>query len=131
MARRLLLGLDWGGGGVRALLVDAESGECWVRRRPLAPLEAPGSAGFGWTLDLEGGLRALGAALGEALAAAGAEADQVLGVAATSIRFAHVVLGPGAAILDAASNRDARAADLAGALRLTRSRRGASVTDRE
>jgi sugar (pentulose or hexulose) kinase len=65
-----LLGLDWGGGGVRALLLDAESGACLVRARRVAPLPVPGTGGFGWDVDLEGGLRALGEAVREALAAA-------------------------------------------------------------
>ena len=105
-----LLGLDWGGGGVRALAVSVESGACVVRRRALAPLEIPDTGGFGWSVDLEGGLRAFGEAAREALEAAGGTADRVLGVAATSVRFGHVVLGPGGALLDIASNRDARAA---------------------
>jgi autoinducer 2 (AI-2) kinase len=110
MARGLLLGLDWGGSGVRALLVDADRGDCWVGRRPLGPREVPASGGLGWTLDLEAGLRACGAAVREALGAAGAEPGEVLGLAATSIRFAHAVLGSDGVPLEVASNRDARAA---------------------
>jgi autoinducer 2 (AI-2) kinase len=105
-----LLGLDWGGGGVRALLVDVDGLDTLVCRRPVAPLEVPGAGGFGWEVDLEAGLRALGEATREALSAAGVGADRVLGVAATSVRFGHVVLGPGGEALDAASNRDGRAA---------------------
>jgi phosphoglycerate dehydrogenase-like enzyme/sugar (pentulose or hexulose) kinase/ribulose-5-phosphate 4-epimerase/fuculose-1-phosphate aldolase len=110
MAQGFLLGLDWGGGGVRALLLDAERGTTTVRRHAIGAVAIPGSGGFGYTLDLDAGFAALGAAVREALAAAGASPDRVLGVAATSIRFAHVVLGAGGAPLDVASNRDARAA---------------------
>jgi autoinducer 2 (AI-2) kinase len=110
VARGFLLGLDWGGGGVRALLLDLERGDTTVCRRRVAPREVPGSAGFGWELDLEAGLAGLGEATREALRAAGAAPDAVLGAAATSVRFGHVVLGPEGAPLEAASNRDARAA---------------------
>ena len=120
MSGGLLLGLDWGGGGVRALLLDAKTGAATVRRRRVAPVEVPGSGGFGWTADLEAGLRFLGEATREALAAAGAGPERVLGVAATSVRFGHVVLGPGGDALDVASNRDARAAGEAIRLALER-----------
>lgn len=106
----LLLGLDWGGGGGRALLLDVETGAVTVRRRRLAPIEVPGSGGFGWTVDLEAGLRVLGDATREALAAVGAGPERVLALAPASVRFGHVVLGPGGETLDVASNRDARAA---------------------
>jgi phosphoglycerate dehydrogenase-like enzyme/sugar (pentulose or hexulose) kinase/ribulose-5-phosphate 4-epimerase/fuculose-1-phosphate aldolase/putative sterol carrier protein len=110
MAQGFLLGLDWGGGGVRALALDVESGATTVRRRAIGPVLIPGTAGFGYTLDLAAGFAALCEATREALAAAGAAPDRVLGVAATSIRFAHVVVAEDGAPIDVASNRDARAA---------------------
>lgn len=105
-----LLGLDWGGSGARALLLDVSTGAVAVARRPAAsaaPAADPLGAG---PLDLEAGLRALGDAARAALGAAGAAPARVLGVAVASVRFGHVALGPGGAVLDAWGNRDARAA---------------------
>jgi phosphoglycerate dehydrogenase-like enzyme/sugar (pentulose or hexulose) kinase/ribulose-5-phosphate 4-epimerase/fuculose-1-phosphate aldolase len=110
MKRGFLLGLDWGGGGVRALLADVAGGRSVLARRELAPIEVPGSGGFGFRADLEGSRLAFGAAVREALAAAGAASEEVLGIAATSVRFGHAVIGPGGAVLDSASNREARGA---------------------
>ena len=109
MSAGYLLGLDAGGGSGRALLVDVETGPVASARRPWMHPAAPGTFGLGVDLDLDGVWARLADAAREVLARAKVRPEQVLGVAATGMRFACVVLdGEGRALL-AASNRDGRA----------------------
>lgn len=109
MARDVLLGLDFGGGGVRCLALDARSRATWCEHRALAPLPAE-PAGLGFALDLAGAERALADAVRACLARAGASARDVRGIACTSQRHTTVALDARGEVLLAAPNRDARAA---------------------
>ena len=82
MSRAWLLGLDVGGGGGRALLVDAGSGEAFVATRSWQHTAAPGTGGTGTDVDLEALLAKLGAASREVLTRAGARPTDVVGVGA-------------------------------------------------
>jgi L-ribulose-5-phosphate 4-epimerase len=129
VSARFLLGLDAGGGSGRALVVDVARGPVASVRRPWprAHVAAPGTAGLGIDLDLELVWLLLADAAREALARAGAAPGDVLGVAATAVRFASVVLDGSGRPLLAASNRDGRAT--AAALELA-ARSGAALAAR-
>jgi L-ribulose-5-phosphate 4-epimerase len=129
VSARLLLGLDAGGGSGRALVVDVARGPVASARRPWprAHVPAPGTAGLGIDLDLELVWSLLADATREALARAGATPGDVLGVAASGVRFASVVLDGSGRPLLAASNRDGRAT--AAALELA-ARSGAALAAR-
>jgi autoinducer 2 (AI-2) kinase len=105
--RRFLAGLDLGGGGVRCLLLDPDTGEVSVAALPcpFGPLpDLPSSS----EIDPEFAWAQLGRACREALRLAGAEPQQVVGVAASSMRHGSVLLGPDGRALMATTNRDAR-----------------------
>jgi autoinducer 2 (AI-2) kinase len=97
-----LLGLDVGGGGGRALLVDAETGE--VQRAFRGWLPSTES-----DVDLELVWRSLADASREVLARAAAPPGSVAGVAATSMRLGAVLLDPAGTALYSGWNRDLRA----------------------
>ncbi len=101
--RRFLLGLDLGGGGARALLLDPERGAS------LSVLRAWASFGSDSDLDLEAAFGRLAESVREALARAG-DGAEVVGIAASAVRFGSVVLDRGGRTLLAATNRDSRAA---------------------
>jgi autoinducer 2 (AI-2) kinase len=110
MTRRLLMGLDAGGGGGRALLVDADSGKCWSAFRTWRHPSAPGTGGLGYDLDyadLRGRLRD---AAREVVIRAAARPDEVAAIAATSMRFGMVVVDADGHPVYGGPNRDARAA---------------------
>jgi autoinducer 2 (AI-2) kinase len=102
------MGLDLGGGGARCLLLDVAGGSPLIEARPWTAAGAPGD------LDLDALFASLAEAARAALARAGAV--EVLGVAATAVRFGSVVLDRDGRALVAASNRDGRAAGEAIAL---------------
>ncbi|MCZ6463520.1 MAG: FGGY-family carbohydrate kinase, partial [Proteobacteria bacterium] len=106
----LLIGLDFGGGGARCLLLDPANGRVTCASRPCDSQGAPGTGGLGVDLDLESLWSALAGATREALLRADASPDAVAAVAATSMRFGTVVLDEAGAPLLAVPNRDARAA---------------------
>jgi autoinducer 2 (AI-2) kinase len=110
MTRRLLLGLDAGGGGGRALLVDADSGECWSAFRAWKHPSAPGTGGLGYDLDYADLRSRLADATREVVARAAARPDEVAGIATTSMRFGMVVVDAGGHPVYGGPNRDARAA---------------------
>ena len=103
MTRRLLMGLDLGGGGVRCLLLDPAEAKPIVVARGWADFGGAGD------LDLEGLFARTAEAARAALAAAGTGAE-VAGVAVSAVRFGTVVIDGDGRPLLAASNRDSRAA---------------------
>jgi len=110
MAPGYLMGLDAGGGGGSCLLIEIESGRVVTASRRWTHQPVPGTGGWGYDLDLEHCWTLLGEAAREAMKRAGASPDQVLGVAATSMRHTTVVLDREGHALLATPNRDARAA---------------------
>lgn len=103
-ARRFVMGLDLGGGGARCVLLDVESLDTLAAFRPWA-----GFGGDGADFDLEAAFARLAESCREALAQAGVGAE-VLGIAASAVRFGTVVLDLDGGVLLAATNRDSRAA---------------------
>ncbi len=110
MSRRFLMGLDAGGGGGRCLLVDVDGGECFSAFRRWSHPAAPDTGGLGHDLDCDGIGARLCDAVAEAMARADAGPDDVAGIAATSMRFAMVVIDAAGEPIYAGPNRDARAA---------------------
>ncbi|MEE2664951.1 MAG: NAD(P)-dependent oxidoreductase [Myxococcota bacterium] len=106
MSKRLLMGLDVGGGSGRCLLADADNGEVFSAA---SPWSYPRSGGLGFDADLDVIWRKLCDAAHQALARAGSTPDDVIGVAVTSMRFGVVVVDDGGRPLYAGPNRDARA----------------------
>ena len=109
MSRGYLLGLDVGGSGGRALLIDVESGRVVTALRSWKHRALPGSAGLAFDLDHEGLWSRLSEATHEALERAGAGPKQVLGVGVTSMRFGLVVIDAEGKVLLGSPNRDGRA----------------------
>ena len=105
----LLLGLDAGGGSIRALVLDPERGPIGSASRAWTFRPVAGSGGMGVDLDLEHALAALADATREAIARSGASGEAVAGVAVSAMRFATVVLGAQGEALYAVPNRDGRA----------------------
>jgi len=104
-----VIGLDFGGGGGRCLLLDVDSGETAFAAHPSRCSPVPGTGGLGFTVDLERVWRHYGEGTREVLARAGAAPGQVVGVAATSTRHGNVLLDASGEVLLAVPNRDARA----------------------
>ena len=105
-----LMGLDAGGGGGRCLLVETEGGRVTTVFRPWTHRPAPGTGGWGYDLDLERCWSLLAEATREAMGWVGATPEQVLAVAATSMRHTTVVIDRRGQAILATPNRDARAA---------------------
>jgi sugar (pentulose or hexulose) kinase len=105
-----LLGMDLGGGGVRCLLVDPESGERHCGTRNWAFPSAEGTFGLGFDLDLPFIWRSIGEACREALAAAGTSGSSVASIAVSALRFGNVILDREGEAIFAVPNRDARGA---------------------
>ncbi len=110
MTRHYLMGLDVGGGGARCLLVGVNDGETFVTTHAWTHLPAPDTGGWGFDFAIERNWELIGQAVREALHQAGASPDQVLGIAATSMRHAVVVLDEQGREILATPNKDARAA---------------------
>lgn len=109
MERRLLVGLDFGGGGGRCLVLDAATGrseshfEPWrLQTDPSRPLEACFDADATW--------QSLALAAREALSRMGGRPEEVVGLAASAVRHGTVLLDAAGREILAASNRDARGA---------------------
>jgi autoinducer 2 (AI-2) kinase len=109
MGRKYLLGLDAGGSGGRALLFDPEDGSTLTATRAWSHAEAPGTAGFGYDLDLQAVWGHLAAATREVVEQA-EPGDEIVGIAASSMRFALVIVDKEGQPLLALPNRDGRAA---------------------
>ncbi len=110
MASRYLMGLDAGGGGGRCLLVDVDTGAMAFGARGWSHPVAPETGGWGLDLDTGAIWESIGQVARQALARSGAAADQVVGLAVTSMRHGTVLLGRDDQVLWAVPNRDARAA---------------------
>ena len=110
MTQGHLMGLDLGGGGIRCLLVDAETGETHATSRNWSaqPLTDPPA---GAEYDAEATWRILTEVAREALERSGAK--HVLGIAATSMRHGSAVLDQDGRELFLTPNRDARGAGTA------------------
>jgi len=105
-----LLGLDIGGGGGRALLIDSASGDTTSVLEPWSFPVAAGSRGIGVDADLDAIFAALCLATRRALEKSGTRGDDVAAVAVTAMRFGTVILGENGEVLYAGPNRDGRAA---------------------
>jgi autoinducer 2 (AI-2) kinase len=115
MDSRFLIGLDFGGGGGRCLVVDVESRAITVAFRAWS-FESPSDLPTASDVDAERCWELLCECTHEAMLRAGAKPEQIVGIAATSMRHASAVLDADGNLLLATSNRDARG--LAEALRL-------------
>lgn len=107
MAAEYSLALDAGNGGGRALLLRLEDGAAFSAWR--AWQHRPAAAPGGRDLDLDAVWRALGATTRDVLARAGARPEQVIGIAATSLRHGLVALDKRGLPVYAAPTADARA----------------------
>ncbi|MBW2387765.1 MAG: FGGY-family carbohydrate kinase [Deltaproteobacteria bacterium] len=110
MARKWLLGIDLGGGGVRCLLVDVGTGETTVASQSWRFPRASDPLGLGFDLDLEAIWRLSAQACRESLVRADAAADEVVGIGVSALRFGSVILDQRGEARFAVPNRDARAA---------------------
>ncbi len=109
MAGKFVMGLDAGGGGGRCVLVDVESGRPTTAIRPWSPSPVPGQE-WAFSFDPEANWDRLCAASREALAKAGAKPDDVVGMAATSMRHGLVIVDKQGRPLLSVPNRDGRSA---------------------
>lgn len=103
------IGLDLGGGSVRCLLLDLTTGRTFCAHHGYALRSAPGTGGLGFDLDLADIRVGFAVATRAAMARAGADADQIVGIAATAIRLGTILLDRRGDVLLAVPNRDARA----------------------
>ncbi len=104
-----LLGLDAGGGGLRCLLINVDSRRITTAAQPWSARRVPSAGAWARELDLPAIWRALAATTHQALARAGAEPAQVLGLAVTSMRHSLVLLDARGEPCFAVPNLDARA----------------------
>ncbi len=109
MSERLLVGLDFGGGGGRCLVVGVESGRLATAFRPWHFAPDPRHP-LASQLDVARCWARLGEATREALVRLGAAPDWIAGVAASGMRHGSVLIGADGRELLAAPNRDARGA---------------------
>ena len=109
MGPSYLMGLDAGGGSGRCLLVELDTGAVTTAVRRWTHRPAPGIGGWGFDLELERCWSLLAEAAREAMARARAQPDQVVAVAATSMRHALVLLDQDGCPILAIPSRDGRA----------------------
>jgi autoinducer 2 (AI-2) kinase len=109
MSGSFLAALDAGGGSGRFLLLEVESGAVTTAKKDWSHRPAPHTNGLGYDLDLDEVWRKLAEASREALAKTGARPEDVVGIAATSMRNTTVVLDASGKALFAVPNQDARA----------------------
>jgi L-ribulose-5-phosphate 4-epimerase len=110
MTVKYLIGLDAGSGGGRCLLVNTQTAETTSVFRPWTLERAQEAGGFAFKLDTAKTWRILGEATQSALKKAGVMPQQVVGIAASSMRHGTVVIDKKGTVFMAAPNRDARAA---------------------
>jgi autoinducer 2 (AI-2) kinase len=104
------IGLDWGGGSIRCLLLDLETGDWCCEAAPITPEPSPGTGGLGFELDLPRVEATLPRVVARCLSRAGVSPVSVRALACTSQRHSTVVVDDSGAALLATPNRDARAA---------------------
>jgi len=105
--QRFLLGLDFGGGGSRCLVVDAESGRTTAAFRAWT-FESNPNLPTASDFDTRRAWRLLADCVRETLEGAGAAPEQIAGIAATSMRHASAVLDADGGEVLTTSNQDAR-----------------------
>ena len=109
MTRRFLMGLDAGSGGARCLLVDVDRAALTTAWRAWELVPVAGAGTFQFDFDTALGWRLLGEASREVMQWADARPEEVLGIAACSMRHSVVLVGRAGETLLAIPNRDARA----------------------
>lgn len=109
MTRPYLMGIDLGSSGARCMLVDARDGSCTVATRPWTYRRAAHPTGLAFDIDLDLTWDMVGEACREAAAKAGADGQQIAGVAVSAIRLGAVIIDRQGEAIYAAPNRDARA----------------------
>lgn len=109
MSTGYLMSLDVGGGGGRCLIVDVENGETWTAFHPWRFPADPEAGEWSFKVDTDAVWRTLGEVVKEVIAKSGIQANNVIGVAASSMRHGMVVIGPDGETIMARSNMDARA----------------------
>ena len=120
MTGKFLMGLDVGGGGGRCLLVNTDTSETMSVFHPWKLPPDPQAGGFAFKLDTNAVWRALGEIAMDVLKKAGAAPQDVVGIAATSMRHGLVALDKKGKVLLATPNRDARAIEQGMGLALER-----------
>jgi autoinducer 2 (AI-2) kinase len=110
VSQRFVLGLDLGGGAIRALLVEVETRAPCVSARPWRFTPAAADLLMALDFDPEETWRDVGAVVRDVRERARAAPEQILGIAAASMRHGSVVLDAEGDVLLAAPNRDARGA---------------------
>ena len=111
MSGKFLIGLDVGGGGGRCLVVNADTGETFSVFHAWTLPPDPQAGGFAFKLDTDAVWRVLGETTQKALEKAGAAPQDVLGLAATSMRHSLVAIDKKGNVILATPNRDSRAVD--------------------
>jgi autoinducer 2 (AI-2) kinase len=109
MRKRYLLGLDAGGGGIRSLLADIDSGEKTSAFQSWSHPPAKGVAVWGVDFDVDVNWKLVGKATRQVLELAGAGSDDIAGIAVSGMRFGTVLLDSKGRTIFAVPNRDARA----------------------
>lgn len=109
MTNRYLIGLDIGGGGGRCLLVNADTGDISITFRHWPPQTMHQRADWGFDLNIDILWKVIGEITRECISRAGINSQDVVGIAATSMRQSAVVIDDDDNILLATPNMDARA----------------------
>lgn len=107
MSQDYLMGLDFGGGGGRCLLVGLDDGRLTSAFRAWH-FEADPDLPIATRIDVAATWSLLGEAVREAMARAGAAPERVMGVGTTSMRHGSVILDAQGDEILATPNRDAR-----------------------
>ena len=111
MTASYLLGIDLGGGGGRCLLLNRETAETTTAYRAWRHPPAHAAGEWAYDMDTEMIWKITADLVQEVLGRAGASPDSVVGVAASGMRHAMVVIDEQGTPLLARSNQDARAAE--------------------